>query len=157
MKHLGHSTIASPRRAQFGLTLIELLVTMVVIAVLATIAAPSFRGLIVDQRLTNAASAVNQSVWLARSEALKRNTSVGFTISNISNGWSIDINSQTVRSETGFEGINAAARTFTFNGTGRLIAGEGNYELQYGSSSDKRCITITPSGKTSSRSGACPT
>lgn len=144
-------------RAQHGLTLIELLVTMVVIAVLATIAAPSFRGIIVDQRLTNAASAVNQSLWLARSEALKRNTSVSFTISSISSGWSIVINSQTVRSETGFEGINAAARTFTFNATGRLTAGEGNYELQYGTSSDKRCITITATGKTSSRSGACST
>ena len=156
MKHLGKFLIPSPRRSQLGLTLIELLVTMVVIAVLATVAAPSFRGLIVDQRLTNAASAVNQSLWLARSEALKRNTSVGFTISNISSGWSIVINTQTVRSETGFEGINAATRTFTFNSTGRLVAGDGNYELQYGTSSDKRCITITPSGKTSSRSGACP-
>jgi len=144
-------------RAQHGLTLTELLVTMVVIAVLATIAAPSFRGIIVDQRLTNAASAVNQSLWLARSEALKRNASVSFTISSISSGWAIVINGQTIRSETGFEGINAAARTFTFNATGRLIAGDGNYELQYGTSSDKRCITITQTGKTSSLSGACTT
>jgi len=157
MNTMGHRKATSRLQRQYGLTLIELLVTMVVIAVLATIAAPSFRGLIVDQRLTNAASAVNQSLWLARSEALKRNTNVSFTIANLSTGWSIVINTQTVRSETGFEGINAASRTFTFNGTGRLTAGDGNYELQYGSSDDKRCITITPSGKTSSRAGACPT
>lgn len=59
-----------------GLTLVEMLVTVAVAAVLAMLAAPSFRTQIANARLTSHSSALLSSLLLARSEAIKRNSRV---------------------------------------------------------------------------------
>lgn len=56
-----------------GLTLIELLVTIAIAAILAGLAAPSFRELLASNRLRSHASAMLSSLLLARGEAIKRN------------------------------------------------------------------------------------
>lgn len=56
-----------------GLTLIELLVTIAIAAILAGLAAPSFRELLASNRLKSQASAMLSSLLLARGEAIKRN------------------------------------------------------------------------------------
>lgn len=68
-----------------GVTLIELLTTLSVAAILATIAAPSFSALIADQRAKSAASSLYVSLSRARSEAMMRN--VGVTLSPKNNAW----------------------------------------------------------------------
>lgn len=55
-----------------GLTLIELLITIAVAAVLLGIAAPSFTALIENNRAANAANELLGSLQHARSEAVKR-------------------------------------------------------------------------------------
>src|SRR5688572_8223327 len=66
-----------------GFTLIELLVTIAVVAIFSALAGPAFREMIANQRVRSGTSALNESLWLARSEAVKRNADdVTFTVTN---------------------------------------------------------------------------
>lgn len=59
-----------------GVSLVELLVSLFVLAVLITLSAPDMRTLIVNNRVDNAASELFSSLMLARSEAVKRQRTV---------------------------------------------------------------------------------
>ena len=59
---------------QNGFTLIELLVTVAMVGILASLAAPSFRTLLVNRSVQAAADALVSDMRFARSEALKRST-----------------------------------------------------------------------------------
>ena len=60
-------------KRQHGVTLIELIVTLVVLGVLVSIAAPSFRSIRDVNRVKAAAEAVYAHLQFARSEAIKQN------------------------------------------------------------------------------------
>ncbi|WP_305073698.1 GspH/FimT family pseudopilin [Propionivibrio sp.] len=78
-------------KAMQGFSLVELMVVVAVLAILASLAVPSFQELIAAQRVRAAASALYESLLLARSEAIKRNSSVTLSpnSSDLSNGWSV--------------------------------------------------------------------
>ena len=59
-----------------GVTLLELLVTIAVLAVLTTIAIPSFRDMGERRRVVNASEAIYSDLQFARSEAVKRSHDV---------------------------------------------------------------------------------
>ncbi len=59
-----------------GFTLIELMVAVVVLAVLASIAAPSYRSFITSTGVKSATDDVWSALMMARSEAVKRNSPV---------------------------------------------------------------------------------
>lgn len=59
-----------------GFTLIELMVTVAVVAVLVSLAMPSFTTVINNNRLTSQANELVSALQTARSEAVRRNASV---------------------------------------------------------------------------------
>ena len=63
-------------RADKGFTLIELMVVIAVVAVLLTIAAPSYQKLIERNRLKEASQAFKSDLQFARMEAIKRSRNV---------------------------------------------------------------------------------
>lgn len=150
-----------------GVTLIELMVVVVVLAVLGTLAAPSFRGLLAEQRLSAATSSINSLLWLARSESIKRNVPINLSVA-AGSPWQVyrcadgsdtctAANRQVIsNAEREFDSLALPARDFKFNNQGRLTAGVGALELSTDSGDRKRCITVNTSGKSTSSKGACP-
>ncbi|QEP45118.1 pre-pilin like leader sequence [Ectothiorhodospiraceae bacterium BW-2] len=63
------------RVAVGGFTLVELMVTVVVLMILTTVATPSMVSLIADNRATSVASSLSSAFSLARSEAVVRGQS----------------------------------------------------------------------------------
>jgi type IV fimbrial biogenesis protein FimT len=61
---------------QDGFTLLELMVAIAVLSILVLVALPSFRDLLVLQRIKGAAELVQTDLMLARSEAVRRNAPV---------------------------------------------------------------------------------
>lgn len=76
---------ARGRAVQRGFTLIELVVTLAIVAILAVLAVPSFTEIALSSKLNSISSGFVASAQLARSEAIKRNAQV--TLSAPSGAW----------------------------------------------------------------------
>jgi type IV fimbrial biogenesis protein FimT len=67
--------------AQRGFTLIEMMVTVAVMAILLSLAAPSFNDALLGNKLSSYANDIVASAIVARSEAIKRNAAVTMCVS----------------------------------------------------------------------------
>lgn len=70
------------RAAQRGVTLVELIVVMAIVAMLALMSAPTFTGWIINARIRTTAEAVQSGLQLAKAEAVTRNTRVRFQLTS---------------------------------------------------------------------------
>ena len=61
------------RAAQYGVTLLELMLVITVAAVILGIAIPNFREFMLNSRMTSAVNDLHVAVHLARTESIKRN------------------------------------------------------------------------------------
>lgn len=120
---------------QRGFTIIELMVTGVVLAILLTIGLPSFNQFIVRNQLRASAEAIQNGVQLARAEAVRLNAKVRFTLgAGTSSSWGVNVDSGGAlvqESRASGEGGSASVTTtrtpanatqITFNGLGRVVA-----------------------------------
>ena len=64
--------------SQRGFTLIELMVTVTVAAILISVAIPFFRDVIISSRLNTVSLEIADALALARSESIKRNRTITF-------------------------------------------------------------------------------
>lgn len=84
------SKTGQPRRIK-GFTLIEGMITVALVAIIAALAAPGMQTLISRFQLQAASDAVMSGLQLARSEALRRNQPVRFSLVAGSSGWSVTL------------------------------------------------------------------
>ena len=152
----------SPRRAMRGFTVIELMIVVAILAILTAVAVPGMRNLIQAQRVKTAAFDVYAGLSLARSEAIKRNTSVTLTPTSgdWAKGWSgSDSNGNVVLKQDAFSQIAVAGPgTVVFNSMGRLGGAASQFEVSTSElTNDKwRCVKLDLSGRPVSYVGACP-
>lgn len=114
-----------------GFTLTELVVALAVASILIAMAAPSFTGMLANQRIKGAATDLYISLTQARGEALKRNTSVVLdpvTANQWQDGWGIYFTDPTtgVKSKIYDHGpiknITFSGPSVTYRSSGRVLA-----------------------------------
>lgn len=115
-----------------GVTLIELMIGMALIAILVTIGLPSFAMWMQNNQLRSATESIQTGLQLARAEAVKRNTFVGFTLAGPDSSWSVDVMNppQQIQSRPATEGtpnpqIATTDATIVFNGLGKTSLAAG--------------------------------
>jgi len=127
-----------------GVSLIELMVALAVLAILVSLAAPNFSTIVANNRVRTGVDGILAGLQLARTEAIRRNTNVSFTL-NTDTGWTVAVVSPaaTIQTRPASEGgpnlqvttLNSqTALTFTSTGT---VSG-------YNPNSNLTKITVAP-------------
>ena len=146
-----------------GFTLIELMVTVSVLAILAALSAPSFRTLLTGLRVSSTAYALVSDLSVARNEAVKRGVNVQLSpniTSDWTQGWSVSIASPatTIRQQGGSgNGVtfSSSPASITFGADGRSTSTTvSKFSLTNGSGKNV-CVSLDPSGLPRSASRAC--
>ena len=110
-----------------GFTLIEMMIVVVIMAIVSSIAYPSFRDMIINSQVRNATESIVNGLQKARAEAVARNTNVSFTLGT-GTSWTVDVVSPASTIETRNSGEGSAivtrittpatSTTVTFNNFG---------------------------------------
>jgi len=78
-----------PRDRQGGVTLVELLVVVSILAVGAMLAAPDLSRMVAGRQVQSVAQNILEGLNTARAEAVRRNTPVRFSLNPAGNGWTL--------------------------------------------------------------------
>ena len=166
------------RRQVTGFTLIELMVTISVLAILLAIALPSFQGSLRSNRVATTTNELLASLSLARSEAVRSTRGGGVCGStngtscdgDWNDGWIVwtdsngngvlDAGERIVRYSQGKSQLVVAgsANVIAFNRRGSIVGGAAqNIDLNpEGATTPARCVQILVTGLTRIEGNACP-
>jgi type IV fimbrial biogenesis protein FimT len=168
-------------KRQSGLTIVELMITVAIAAVLLGIALPAFNGFIEQQTLTTQVNSFLLSVQYSRSEATRQGTNVSMISLDASDdanewgpGWCVAVgtpancpaagavtslrrfDATAPNTLTGEGALNTVDR-LTFNARGLLVgAAGGTLELCGSTGSSGRRISLAATGRASSSEVVCP-
>jgi type IV fimbrial biogenesis protein FimT len=152
-------------RKSLGFTLLELMVTIAVLAIITTLGVPSFRELIQNNRVTTQANELVTALNFGRAEAVKRGRTVRVTVAQADPGWTATVfldpagANETLR-VVNRQGSNVsldAGGNVDFLATGVPLAVD-TFNLEPGPSctgQKRRQIGIAPSGQVTTTREAC--
>lgn len=156
-----------------GFTLIELMVTIAILAITLGLAVPSFQEFVARNRLAAATNELVSALALARSEAVKRAARVTIASADWTGGWQVFVDGGTAGDASG----DTILRVFQPNASGAPVitpdanfssyisylpsgksdgsggAGNGDFEVCQGGNA--RVISISNTGRVSTVSGSC--
>jgi len=144
-----------------GFTLTELMITIAIAAVIATLAVPSFNSIIERNRAKSAAVDVFLALLKTRSEAVRRNASVTLSpkSGNWANGWQIlnPSDASVLDDHNALSGVTVGGpANIVYNSSGRMEGGSSNFDiLSTGDTAVGRCVTIDPSGRPYTKEASC--
>jgi type IV fimbrial biogenesis protein FimT len=156
-----HPPLPGPlRRGAGGFTLVELLVTFAIAAILVALAAPAMTSFLAEQAAAGNADELAATFRLARTEAMKR--SAGVTVcassdgaecgSDWAAGWIVTAGGNVLRVQNGLAGmdsVDADEDTVTFSSNGLVSGGSGNFTFvpTGGDTALQRVVTLNVQGK----------
>lgn len=159
-----------PERTR-GFTLLEVMVTLAVLGILVSIAIPSFSYLAANTKMKGAATDLHLALLKARSEAVKRSTSVTLTPTNSTNwaqGWSMTVDGVAVGEQSALQGVVITTATplptLVFQSSGRLQGGLSprfNLTPLVRNTAEKvnvelvRCVSVQANGSPYVKEAAC--
>jgi type IV fimbrial biogenesis protein FimT len=141
------------RLTSHGFTLIEIIVTIALVAVLSGLAGPAFREYLGNQRIKSASFDLMSAISFARSEAIKRNADVRLCASstNWAAGWSVKIGAAdcsgttVLRTQDAYNGIviEGSSTTLSYSNDGRPAA-SSTFDIKLPTTiSGVRCRRVT--------------
>ncbi len=149
-----------------GFTIIELLITIAVVAVAAAVALPSFREFNIRMAVTSTTNDLVHAISVARAEAAKRGSNVTVTAAGSwTNGWSVLAGAETILQHDALAPTytiqskstgGGSDTVITFLPTGNLLAAT-SFDLNVcrptadANAAQSRRVTIRGSGTVSSR------
>ena len=145
-----------------GFSMVELMVTVAVAAIILGIGVPSFQSLIASQKVKAAASNLQVSLSLTRTEALKRNAMVTLSPNSSTDwktGWKIvDPGTNAILFTTaGVSVVITGPTSIKYRGSGRIDATSGGkFQFSGTGTTEVRCVEVDLSGISVITKGACP-
>lgn len=152
-----------PLERSRGFTLVELMVTIAILAILLGIALPDFRQMLASERVRSANSDMFSALIMARSEAIKRNSPVTIVpaVSGWNGGWTLQVGGNTVQTQNALNADVAvkqmdssntvvSATTVSFGGNGRPTPSSADITFIFSSAAipavTARCTSLTLTG-----------
>jgi prepilin-type N-terminal cleavage/methylation domain-containing protein len=138
-----------------GFTLIEIFITLAIVAILTGLSAPPLFGMLASQRIKLAAYDFYSALAYARSQAIQRFEVVSVVPrnNNYANGWDIRGSSGVLRSQLELDRVAVSVpekATFAYDRFGRLVT-PGRFVVRLAtatqSSVTARCVIIDPDGR----------
>jgi type IV fimbrial biogenesis protein FimT len=148
---------------QVGFTLVEALLTIVILAVVIGFAAPGMRTLALAQNVKSTSFDLHATLTLARSAALTRNIDVAVTplADNWASGWVVrDADGVELRRDIRPASVAISGPSaLTFSPTGRPHPAGTPFSVSSSEldPSQQRCVRLSLNGRTRATRGACTT